>query len=379
MTNQIDIDRIQLFALSATTADSPESSLGKMGKRNGLLLAVTDKDGATGWGEIWCNFPPRQAQMLAMLFEDVIAPHVIGKTFERWNDMRPHLQTTLSRMILHTAQPGPFAHCLAGLDIAAADLTARRMGLPLAHILRASHDIPAEVPVYASSPSGTSLETDLQRIFAAGHQSVKLKVGYDDVQDTRKLETFAAVANDRLGLRVDANQAWTVKEAKVAADRLSGWGPLFLEEPLRADAPDQDWADLAQHASIPIAAGENILSQIQDKLLGIVQPSPTKWGGVSGALAVACKAQDGDANYAFHYMGTALGLAAVAHICAAAGAAGPVELDANSNALRTELGEIDLSVRHGKMSLPPGPGHGFLPDQTALERFADAHADLRAT
>ncbi len=383
MAHPIQIDRIQLFMLSAETSSGPESSMGKIGKRSGLLIEITDRDGGTGWGEIWCNFPPRAAQSLAILFEDLIAPQVFQTKFEHWKAVRPHLETSLSRMLLHIAQPGPFAHCFAGLDMAVADLVARRQSQPLAEMLNRAG--PREVEVYASSPSGQDLRTDLEDIIAAGHSSVKLKIGYDEVQDARKLDSFVTIANGHLNLRVDANQAWTLGEAKIATGRLSKWAPIFVEEPLRADAPDADWAELACHSDLLMAAGENILSEtrfanfIERKLLGVIQPSATKWGGVSGAYSVAKRARDNGTGYAFHYMGTALGLAASMHVCAAAGAEGPVELDANKNALRTELGDIDLAVNSGRVRIPPGPGIGFVPDPTALQRHAVGQVELKGT
>ena len=381
MINCIQIDRIRMFVVSAETSSGPESSMGKIGTRKGLLIEITDTDGGTGWGEIWCNFPPRAAETLAILFEDLIAPQVFATAFNDWRAVRPHLEASLSRMILHTAQPGPFAHCFAGLDIAFADLCARRENLPLSEMLSGAG--PTEVGVYASSPSGRDFREDIEGIIAAGHSSVKLKIGYDDALDARKLDSFVAIANGQLALRVDANQAWSLEAAKVAMKRLAKWAPIFVEEPLRADAADTEWIELSQHAELSVAAGENILSGarfadcIDRNLLGVVQPSATKWGGVSGAYAVADRARDAGVGYAFHYMGTALGLAASLHVCAAAGAVGPVELDANENALRTGLGDIDLSVNAGMVRLPTGAGHGFTPDPAALEAYSDGKRDLR--
>ena len=71
-------------------------------------------------------------------------------------------------------------------------------------------------------------------------------------------------------------------------------------------------------------------------------------------------------------MGSGLGLAASLHTLAAIGGKGPIELDANPNPLRTELGEIDLGVSDGTLQIPPGPGHGFIPEPGALKKLSVA-------
>ena len=63
------------------------------------------------------------------------------------------------------------------------------------------------------------------------------------------------------------------------------------------------------------------------------------------------------------------------HTLAAIGGKGPIELDANPNSLRTELGEIDLSIRDGALQVPSGPGHGFIPEPSALKKLSVACFD----
>ena len=114
---------------------------------------------------------------------------------------------------------------------------------------------------------------------------------------------------------------------------------------------------------------------IRDRL-GIIQPDVAKWGGVSGAMDVASTAKAKGATCAMHYMGTGLGLAASLHCLAAINGKGPMELDANPNPLRTELGAINLTVIDGCVAVPDGPGIGFVPDPSALKSMTIAEFDL---
>ena len=377
---QVQIDRIQGYALSVRPPVGPVSSLGSMPVRNGVLIAITSSDGVTGWGEIWCNFPPRGAEARLNLMQDVIGPLLLGMTFQNFAEVRPRLEHDLARMIIHTGEYGPFAHCLAGVDAALADLVSKQAGLPLSGLL-ASAPL-AHVPVYASTPNTSDLETAIHQIIEDGHQGLKLKIGNGIGADTRLLANFARVSDGKLDVCVDANQNWQVHEAIATLESLADHNLIFVEEPLRADASMREWSVLAGAVSAPLAGGENITSRemflnfMDAGKLNVIQPDVAKWGGVSGAIDIASAAKERGVTCAMHYMGTGLGFAASLHCLAAMNGNGPMELDANPNPLRTELGEIDLTVTNGRIAVPKGPGIGFVPDPTALKSMTIAQLDL---
>ncbi len=72
---------IDTYPLGARVDQGPLSSLAAMPVRRGCLIRVEDRDGAFGWGEIWCNFPPHGAESRAHLVADVIGPALIGAAF----------------------------------------------------------------------------------------------------------------------------------------------------------------------------------------------------------------------------------------------------------------------------------------------------------
>ena len=282
--------------------------------------------------------------------------------------------------MIHTGEFGPFTHCLAGIDTALADLVSKQADLPLSDFLTSAPL--AQVPVYASTPNTSDLEASVHQIIADGHQGLKLKIGNGIGPDTQLFSDFARLSEGKLDVCVDANQNWTVHEAITALDTLTDQRLAFVEEPLRADAPMHDWAMLADAVSPPLAGGENITSQqmfsnfMQDGKLGVIQPDVAKWGGVSGAIGVAGIAKEQGVTCAMHYMGTGLGLAASLHCLAAMNGKGPMELDANPNPLRTELGDINLTITDGHVAVPKGPGIGFVPDPAALKSMTIAQLDL---
>ncbi|MEE9426850.1 MAG: enolase C-terminal domain-like protein, partial [Paracoccaceae bacterium] len=335
------IDRIEVFALSCQVDGGPVSSLANMPTRNGLLMRVTSDDGAYGWGEAWCNFPPKGNFAKLNLFEDPIGPILLGRSLDDWASLRGQLEHDLARMVIHTGEPGPFSHCMAALDMAAADLTARAQGLSLSKML--NKDAALETQVYASSPGVDEADTLATRLSEMGHTGVKLKVGFYQPRDLTLLETFRAHDASGMMLCIDANQNWEPGKAAQMINELAASDITFVEEPIIATAPASEWVAVGQQCSVPLAAGENIGSlgaftgAIDSGSLDIIQPDVAKWGGISGCMAAGKHALANGARVTQHYMGTALGLAASFHTLAALGGDGRVELDANPNPLRTDL------------------------------------------
>lgn len=87
-------------------------------------------------------------------------------------------------------------------------------------------------------------------------------------------------------------------------------------------------------------------------------------------MAVGRHAVQNGARCFLHYMGTGLGLAASVQVMAALGGDGYLELDANDNPLRTDLGEIDLALAGGSLRVSEALGIGFVPDVGQLRALA---------
>jgi L-alanine-DL-glutamate epimerase-like enolase superfamily enzyme len=373
----VKIRHIATYPLRAAVGSTPTSSLGVMAGRNGLLVRIEDDQGAHGWGEVWCNFPPHAPVARAHLIDDVIAPLLLNQAFLSFNDVRPWLEKQFQRMAIHTGEPGAFSHCIAGLDLAVLDLAGRRSGTSVSTLLAGEgEEIPSRIRVYASSPDPRRLEPLLDQIVDAGHAAIKLKVAFDLEHDVGVVAKARSRVPEKTDLMLDANQAWTLDEAIAAIDLLKAHQILFYEEPLLAIEPPATWATLARKTGAALAAGENVPDEtgfaelVEARGVQFVQPDVAKWGGLTGTLAVGRKARAAGVTVSPHFMGTAVGLAASLHLLAATGGAGRVELDANPNPLRTDFAPtLDLRVIDGTVSLPIGPGLGVEPDPDLLRHY----------
>ena len=91
-------------------------------------------------------------------------------------------------------------------------------------------------------------------------------------------------------LASDANQGWSVDQALVMLPRLAAFDLRWLEEPIRADRPREEWRRLRGAAKMPIAAGENISSVdgikevLAEDILGVVSPISRHRAGLASVL-----------------------------------------------------------------------------------------------
>lgn len=370
-TDPVRVARLSILILRAPVERPVRTASGAMTSRPCLLVRVEDADGARGWGEIWCNFPGCGAEHRARLLETLVAPRLLGHFWSGPAEAFRTLGRELHAVALQAGEPGPIAQVLAGLDIALWDLLTRRLGVPLHRRLGSERE---RVPAYASGIDPAEAVPTIERARAAGHRRFKIKVGFGREVDLRAVAAAAATLAGEERLMVDANQRWDLPEARRMAQELAAARPLWIEEPLPADAPWRHWRRLAA-VGVAIAAGENLLGEaafdaaLAARVLGFVQPDACKWGGITGCLSLARPIADAGAVYCPHFLGGGVGLLASAHLLAAAGGDGMLEMDVNPNPLRSELLGPILPVVDATASLPEGPGLGAEPDPAVLARF----------
>lgn len=349
------------------------TSFGTMRDRPAVLVRVEDMDGHVGWGEIWCNWPACGAEHRAKLLISDIAPRVLGRPLPVPIDLWNELSAATEILVLQTGEVGPYAQVIAGFDMAYWDLTARRWGVPLAKALSPSAGL--EVRAYASGIHILDAEVVIAQSRSVGYRDFKVKVGFDFDRDLALIRSLAGNLADDETLYADANQGFTPQMANEFLHAVKDLGLGWLEEPVRVDAAPAVWADLARLTATPLAGGENLIglaafnAAIDAGHLAVIQPDAAKWGGPSGCLAVAKAAAVAGRRYCPHFLGAGIGLAASAHILAAAGGDGLLEIDVNSNPLRDAITPSWPELNEGRVTLPETPGLGVEPDLGRLEPF----------
>lgn len=366
--------RLQSIGVSVyrVPIDTPvQTSFGVLRDRAAVIVRAIDDDGCVGWGEIWCNFPTVGAEHRARLVAETVAPLVLARAWSSPAECFDALTAATHILAIQSGEPGPLAQVIAGVDIALWDLAARRAALPLWRMLGGRSGV---VKVYASGLNPTQPERLAAAKAAEGFTAFKLKVGFGAERDVANLSTLRSALGNSARLMVDANQAWRVEEAQQMAERLAAFAPLWLEEPIAADASIDQWQKLAQRSPIPLAAGENLRASdfarfLDARCLKVLQPDVAKWGGFTGCLPLGEGASRASAWLCPHWLGGGIGLLATLHLKAVIGGEGFAEVDANPNPLRELLSGGLPPVRDGAVRLPELAGLGATPDLSALAPY----------
>jgi D-galactarolactone cycloisomerase len=360
---------LQAFVFRCPSPVPVRTSFGVMHDRPAVFVRAENSDGSVGWGEIWCNFPACGAEHRAHLLSTVIAPLLLNKDFIDPAQAFSEATRKTEILALQTGEPGPIAQVISGVDLALWDLCARRANLPLFRLLGGDQ---ARVKVYASGINPDAPLEVVQRKYDQGYRGFKLKIGFDDVKDNGNLADLREWLGPKVPLMADVNQAWDIDKAFKMLPLLAPHGLDWLEEPLRTDSTAIQWQQVKTKTKIPLAAGENLMSAasfnaaIDSKAFGVLQPDIAKWGGISGCWPVIQKIRKEGIRFCPHYLGAGIGLMASAHVLAAAGGDGMLEVDANDNQLRSLLAPLLQQVLDGYITLDETPGIGVTPDLKAL-------------
>jgi D-galactarolactone cycloisomerase len=381
-SNILAPDRIELFHFNAAIQQPIITSFGSIPARNALLIRIEDADGAFGWGEVWANFPPSGAESKLRLLETVILPTMLGRSWSSpaaaWIDLTQRMR----RNAIQSGEPGPFAACIAGIEMALSDLAARKAGLPLWKAL-GRFEPPAPLTAYASNLNPKGAPEYVAMCRERGYRAFKLKVAFDLTSDLANVREIAGHLKAGERFMIDANQGWDLATARPAVEAFSQYPLDWIEEPIPADDPPEHWAELAMLSRVPLAGGENLIgfaafdAAINSGHLGVIQPDICKWGGNSSCVAVARRAVAAGRRYCPHWLNSGLGLHAAAHALAAVGGDGLLEHDAMENPLQAVLAEPFPPLVDGRFALTDAPGLGVTPDLAGAKPFLMHHSEHR--
>jgi L-alanine-DL-glutamate epimerase-like enolase superfamily enzyme len=279
------IDRIDVSAYTVPT-DEPESDGTLEWDATTVVFVEAHGGGATGLGWTYAH------RAAAVVVEETLAPLVQGRTLDigaLWEAMGAQLR--------NTGRPGIGFCALSAVDVALWDLQARVLDVPLVSLLGATRDAAS---VYGSggftSYSLDRLTVQLAGWVESGIPRVKLKVGRDEHADPRRLAAARDAIGTDVALYVDANGAYSRKQALVWAERYAGeWDVRWFEEPVSsADVEGLRLLRDRAPAKIEIAAGEYAyvpadVRQMVD-CVDCLQLDVTRCGGFTGFLRAAAVA-----------------------------------------------------------------------------------------
>jgi L-alanine-DL-glutamate epimerase-like enolase superfamily enzyme len=205
---------------------------------------------------------------------------------------------SMVRACRNLGRPGVVASAISAVDIALWDLKARLLDVALADLFGRCRDVAiygsGGFTTYSDDQTAKQLRTWVDD-WAIGRVKIKIgeSWGANPARDQHRVEMARQVIGDRVELYVDANGAYTRKQAVRLGQALAGnWGVTWFEEPVSSD----DLVGLREVRDgcvADIAAGEYgyspsyFVPMITAGAVDCIQIDATRVGGYTDWLAVA--------------------------------------------------------------------------------------------
>lgn len=314
--------------------------------RRNVIVRLVDDDGAEGWGEAAGNrFYGENADTV------VAALEMLRPVIARTNPLAlESLEADMARELRFNAA------ARSAVSAAAHDLVANRLGVPLHQLWGLDT---ARMPASSFTIAIPSDDDDLRARLreAAAYPVLKVKLGTGDLQRDRLIVTLVAEEARGKTLYVDANAAWSPKDAVWMAAVLGELGVEFLEQPV----PAHDVEGLRfvrERSPIPVIADESCLVATDvARLVGAVDGvnvKLAKCGGLREALKIVHTARAHDLLVMAGCMvETSLGITTAAHLAPLLDYA-----DLDGAALLAEDPFEGATIERGEIRLPSRAGIG---------------------
>ena len=282
------IDHIRASAFRIPT-DAPESDGTLQWDSTSLVLAEISAGGRTGLGYSYCS------ESAVELISGTLVSHLEGGDAFAI----PRLWEAMIGAVRNIGWRGVASNAIAACDIALWDLKARLLGIPAAELTGSAQD---NVEVYGSGgftsyDNGRLTEQLAHWAKDLGCRAVKMKIGRHPECDLARVRAAHAAIGDAL-LFVDANGAYTRKQALHFAKDFEEFGIAWFEEPVSSD--DLEGLRLIRDRAPPVmdvAAGEYgyehfyFRRMLAAGAVDVLQIDATRCCGYTGFLLAAALAK----------------------------------------------------------------------------------------
>ncbi|MDQ6904307.1 MAG: mandelate racemase [Bacteroidota bacterium] len=244
-----------------------------------MILVEINAGGKTGIGYTYAH------EAAAVVIEKTLKEIVVGKNVMNIDA----ITAALIKAIRNNGNVGIAMMAVSAVDNALWDLKAKIFDVPLCVLLGQVKD---EMLIYGSggftSYDDEQLENQLGGWSAEGLKYVKMKIGTHPEDDVSRIKKARAAIGENTGLFVDANGAYSVKQALEKSVSFAEYDVSWYEEPVTSDNL-KGLRFIREHApyKINVAAGEYGYNlpyfdkMIHEGAVDILQADATRCGGIS--------------------------------------------------------------------------------------------------
>jgi L-alanine-DL-glutamate epimerase-like enolase superfamily enzyme len=246
----------------------------------------------------------------------------------------------------------------AAIDMAMLDIRGKILGIPVYRLLGLD---PLKAPKTSYTIGIDTLENvklKTETALSRGYDVLKVKLGGEN--DLKSLELIRQLAPEAT-LRVDANAAWTLKQALEMLTMLKSLDVEFVEEPLKLFSDEEDYVKLKAKAPLPLMADESC-HRLRDiprcaRLFDSINLKLTKTGGIHEAIRMIHAARAHGLEIMLGcFCETSVSITSLAHISPLVDYA-----DLDGALLLANDPFVGVTFHGSQMVLPEWPGLGIVP------------------
>lgn len=340
-----------------------------------VAVKILTDENIVGWGAVSCV--PREwgvtAQVVSHYINTYYGPTIVGEDPFNIERIMEKMDDLFEFRLIPQVNPFP----RSAIDVALYDLMGKYCRVPVHNLIGGCYreQIPIAGIIYLHTPERAA--KDAADYARRGFKEVKLKVGALDPDiDVRNVKAIRETVGDGVGIRVDANGAWSVNAAIRTIKRLERYNILVVEQPVtRWDI--KGMAEVRKRVDTPIMVDEGLHSLydaqnlIEHEACDIFNLKLQKIGGLTFCKRLTVMAES--ANIAC-FMGSegesGIDTAAALHLVASTpnfkyctDLVGPY-----FNA--DDIVKEPFTVKNGFLEVPKKPGLGIDADEDKFRKYA---------
>lgn len=343
--------RLEAWLLEVPLREPFRIALGTSTASRNVVIRLTSEDGLAGWGEA-----SPSKRVLNETVEDVV------NTLKRVSGRLDVDYTGFEKIyeFLGSFEGAPSAK--AALDMALLDLYAKSLGRPLWRLIGGYREsIETDITIGIMEPEEQAKRA--LKYVEQGFRALKLKLGLEPEKDVERVRAVRDAVGEGVKIRVDANQGWSVDEAKWVIDRITSYDVELVEQPVRWDDL-RGMREVRRESPVPIAADESVktprdaLRVAEMEAADIINIKLMKSRGILGALRIAAISEASGIKNMIGCMGESrLGITAGVH--AAQAVRNIVIYDLDADLLQAEnVFSGGASIEKGVREAEEAPGLG---------------------
>jgi len=299
-----------------------------------------------------------------------------------------HLWQDMSRSFFYP--PGREKEdALGALDLALWDIRGKALGVPVHALLGGTVRNYCEcyntAGIVPGVKPGMGIRERAQLSIAAGYRAFRMGAAeapangvYNTRERLNQLYRDCVEAREGVGPNgdwcVDFHQRFDLDEAVRGCSLIESLAPFFVEDPVRAEAFQQDLPILRRMVKVPIAAGEewgnrwDFNKLVEDHDIDFVRATLPNVGGITEMMKVAAICETHFVGIVPHFTGP---IATAALVNALSTYSGPVLMEYNYQGRTLPHLPVCLDFKNGKLYPNDRPGLGVELDFKPLKQVAE--------